>query len=77
MTKTNTELQARITNDFQYHAPTPEAIVKMQELRDQARLLAHAINFSVPDGREKALALTKLEEVSMWANAGIARTQGE
>lgn len=27
----------------------------------------------VPDGREKATAITKLEEFMMWANAGIAR----
>jgi hypothetical protein len=27
----------------------------------------------LPDGREKALAFTHLEEVTMWANAAIAR----
>lgn len=29
----------------------------------------------LPNGREKALALTKLEEASMWAKAAIARNQ--
>ena len=29
----------------------------------------------VPQGRERALALTKLEETIMWANAGIARSE--
>lgn len=77
MTKTNIELQQRIERDFNYHAPNEAAIKDMKELRDSARLLAHQINFLVPDGREKALALTKLEETVMHANAGIARNQGE
>jgi hypothetical protein len=29
----------------------------------------------VPSGREQSLALTKLEEMSMWTKAGIARNQ--
>lgn len=75
--KMNTELQNRIESDFRHHPPTGGMIDSMQTLRDQARLLAHAINNLVPDGREKALALTNLEQVSMWANAGIARAKGE
>jgi hypothetical protein len=38
-----------------------------------ARKFASLIVERVPGGREQALALTKLEEVVMWANAGIAR----
>lgn len=38
-----------------------------------ALYLAHQIEGSVPDSREKSIALTKLEEALMWANAGIAR----
>lgn len=75
--KTNTELQKRIERDFNYHAPSAKAITDMQTLRDSARTLAHNINFLVPDGREKSTALSNLEEVVMWANAGIARNQGE
>jgi hypothetical protein len=79
--KTNVELQKRIERDFNYHAPSAKAVTDMQALRDSARLLAHQINFLVPDGREKSNALTNLEEVVMWANAGIARfneeSQGE
>jgi hypothetical protein len=28
---------------------------------------------TVPEGREKSLALTRLEEALFWSNAGIAR----
>lgn len=34
--------------------------------------LAHRINNSISDGREKSLALTKLEEAYMWAGKGLA-----
>jgi hypothetical protein len=66
-------LQSRIENDFTYHPPTEEMIPKFAEIRNAARLLAHLINQSTPDGREKSLALSSLEETVMWANAGIAR----
>lgn len=71
----NQDLQKRIERDFRYHSPTESMVSDMQILREQARLLAHTINTSVPDGREKSTALTKLEEAIMHANAGIARNQ--
>ncbi len=35
------------------------------------------VNEVVPDGREKYLAFTKLEEVMFWANAGLARDDND
>jgi hypothetical protein len=37
--------------------------------------LARFIDDTLPPGREKSLAITKLEEVMFWANAGLARQQ--
>lgn len=62
-----------IDHRFTYHSPSPSAVEEMTFLRNQARVLAHDINEFVPDSREKSLAITALEEVIMWANAGIAR----
>lgn len=39
--------------------------------------MARTIAGRCPDSREKSLAMTKLEECSMWANASIARNGGE
>ena len=64
----------RNANNFTYHKPTPEMVPVFQALRAYGRGLADYIADHVPAGREQATALTKLEEVVMWANAGIART---
>jgi hypothetical protein len=66
-------MQEDIQNNFSYHKPTKESERVFEEVRERCRRLAHFINDVVPMGREQALALTKLEEAMMWANAGIAR----
>ena len=47
---------------------------KHQAVRDACRAAAEVVESTCPDGREKSLALTKLEEATFWANASIART---
>jgi hypothetical protein len=59
--------------NFTYHAPKPGQPEIYQNIRSIAKELALYINDVVPEGREKSLALTKLEEAVMWVNAGIAR----
>jgi len=63
----------RIENAFTYHAPKEGQPEKYACIRARAKALAYLIEESVPDSREKSLAMTKLEEAVMWANAGIAR----
>lgn len=62
-----------IENNFTYHEPQPGQPEKYEAIREKAKELAYLIDELVPDSREKSLAMTKLEECSMWANAGIAR----
>ena len=62
-----------IENRFTYHAPKPGQPEIYQDIRTLAKELALEIDEVVPEGREKSLAFTKLEEAVMWANAGIAR----
>jgi hypothetical protein len=56
-----------------YHAPTGFQPEHYEAIRSKAKEFAYCINDLVPDSREKSLAMTKLEESVMWANAGIAR----
>lgn len=61
-----------IENSFTYHEPNDRQIEHYKNMRDLAKKLAHIINVYVPEGREKSLAITKLEEAIMWANKGIS-----
>ena len=65
----------KLISAFTYHAPKPGQPEKYIVLREHAKGLAMLINDNCPDSREKSLAITKLEECVMWANASIARNE--
>ncbi|MDX9972524.1 MAG: hypothetical protein RBU21_05975 [FCB group bacterium] len=48
-------------------------IARYERMRQKGLELAEEITRSCPECREKSLALTKVEEAVMWANAAIAR----
>lgn len=66
-------LKRRVDNDFSYHVPTPTMLPKFAMIRNRGKELANLLVELVPEGRERCIALTRLEEVVMHANAGIAR----
>jgi hypothetical protein len=68
---TGADIEHRFTN----HPPaTPEAGEALDAVTALMISTGTAL-LSLPDGREKASALTALEEVSFWAKAAIARGQ--
>lgn len=64
-----------IENNFSYHAPKEGQPAKYIAIREEAKALANKLNDICPESREKSLAMTKLEEAVMWANASIARNE--
>lgn len=64
---------AEIDNRFSYHKPDEQACAKIQAIRDGLKEVAHFLNDSLPEGREKSLAVTHLEETMFWSSAAIAR----
>lgn len=56
---------------FDYQAPTEEQTERIKTMRSAMKTLRNMIELNVPPGRERALAITKLEECSMWVNKGI------
>ena len=62
-----------IERNFSYHAPKEGQPEIYEAIREKAKKLAYYINEVTPDGLEKSLAMTKLEEFVMWANAAVAR----
>ena len=55
---------------FDYHRPNETQIAQINNVRQRCKAL-HATLLQLPASRERSLAITKLEEVSMWANKGI------
>ncbi|MFJ9128951.1 hypothetical protein ACIRJS_33100 [Streptomyces sp. NPDC102340] len=67
-----------IENRFAFHAATTqEKRDEHTSIRQACRRLADELNERLPEGREKALAVTKIEEAMFWANAAIARASSE
>lgn len=72
---TGAEVTVQIANNFTYHAPKDHQAERYILLRERAMDLADMYATCCPPSRELSLALTKLEEASMWANAAIARNE--
>jgi len=67
---------ADLDNRFRYHAPKDETTRDAHDrVRGMCGNLAYELDKMMPDGREAALALTKIEEAMFWANAAIARQE--
>lgn len=65
----------QIENAFTYHPPKGDQPERYIKIRDAAKAFAFLIDECVPDSREKSVAMTNLEQVVMWANAGISRNE--
>ena len=59
---------------FAYQAPTNGQIELIQHYRDALKGLHDSLVLRLPVSRERSLAITKLEEVSMWINKAIVFT---
>lgn len=66
-------LKSAITQKFTYHAPKEGQPEKYGAIRLMAKELAYFLNDKCPDSEEKNMAIQKLDEAVMWANAAIAR----
>lgn len=61
-----------INSAFVYHKPTEVQTAKYQGIRANAKIFAELIEHDCPPSSERTLALRKLQECVMWANASIA-----
>lgn len=68
-------VKTQIEKCFVYHPPKGDQGDRYVALRDSAKALAEEIATKTPESREQSVALTKLEECVMFANAAIARNE--
>jgi len=61
-----------IEETFTYHSPKPGQSSRYEEIRAQAKCLAHFIAQNTPPSKERMIAIQKLQEAVMFANAAIA-----
>ena len=57
---------------FYAKALTKEQSEKIEYIRGEFALLYDSINHCIPEGREKSLYTTKLEEACMWAVKAVS-----
>lgn len=65
-------LEFNLTNQ----SPTEDQVARIEKVRVDAKKLGRRILDSCPESRERALAITNLEQTTMWAVAAIAREEG-
>ena len=66
--------RARVMHNLSHHRPTDTAImVTMAFLRVQFQAIAETVCNQVPQGRERSMALTAIEDAFMYSIAGLAR----
>lgn len=68
-------MNPNLKNNFTYHAPKEGQPQRYEAIREKGLELALLVDKLTPTSREKSLAMTKLEEAVMWANAAIARNE--
>jgi hypothetical protein len=67
------QLTERIEFDFDHHAPDEDRAKDHANVRALLKRTAQTLALNLPDGREKSLVITHLEEAMFWANAAVAR----
>lgn len=61
---------------FKHHPPTSDEVIsRHQRLRIVCDSVLMILEETIPDSRERSVAIAKLEEMGFWGHAGIARNQ--
>lgn len=65
-------MKINVDNIFTYHTPKDDQPKRYEVIRYKAKELARLFDTVCPDSAEKTLAIRKLQEAVMYANASIA-----
>ena len=67
--------QQQLDSAFTYHPPEPGQPERYVAIRDTAKAMVELIYDICPSSDERTMAVTRLVEAVMWANASIARNE--
>lgn len=67
--------EEKTLDHWRYHAPKDDQAGRYEAINGSTRACAELILQACPVSRERSLAITKLEEARMWANAAIAKNE--
>lgn len=62
-------------NTFDYQKPTEASLEILTIIRAAAKEYAKILIKTLPESREKSIAITKIEETAMWANKSVVQNQ--
>lgn len=65
----------RLDNDFTFHPPFGDQVVRYEDIRREAKEFAWFLSARCPESRELSRALSALDDVVFNANASIARNE--
>lgn len=69
--------EAEVARRFDHHPPSSPAVVRQHvQARDVVKGTAIVLAKLLPEGPEKANSIRHLETALFWANAAIARQEG-
>ena len=71
------EEQAKLDNDFTYHAPSADQVDRYRSIRNQAKALAQTILECCPPSSKRDTAYSFVTVASMMANASIATSESD
>jgi hypothetical protein len=72
MSYTSNEDQSVLNSIFSYHAPARTQPERYKAIREIGKQFASILSDFCPTSREKDIAIEKIREAVMWANASIA-----
>lgn len=58
---------------FTYHPPLTDQVPRYERIREAGKVFAQIIMDNSPASMEQTIAIARIQEAVMWANAAIAR----
>lgn len=66
------EADIKLIQETYYHPPKGDQVERYKDVNEAQKEFLDTVLRAAPPSRERSLAITKMQEARMWANAAIA-----